>query len=185
MVERKSHVLGKSVRFVSGYGSMAEGAKERTLRGRVEPRSASEHRRLERFFRAAQEARNTLIEDSRSARAWNLRQIRKMRRTDPAWEPGSGDYFDWEGRDGPLETGKLARFAGRVVRNRSITRLRHTAVVCRLAWPRAAAMVGSGTPAATAAMPKPCRRLFGQAWGPSMPASVMILAIFRWAVARD
>ncbi len=43
----------------------------------------------------------------------------------------------------------------------------------------------SGTPAPAAAMPKPCRRPFGQAWGPSMPASAMILAIFRWAVARD
>ena len=48
-----------------------------------------------------------------------------------------------------------------------------------------AAIVGSGTPAATAAMPKPSRRPFGHAWGPSTPASAMVLAIFRWAVARD
>ena len=26
---------------------------------------------------------------------------------------------------------------------------------------------------------------FGDAWGPSTPASAMVLAIFRWAVARD
>ena len=30
-------------------------------------------------------------------------------------------------------------------------------------------------------MPKPCRRQFGHAWGPSTPASAMVLAIFRWA----
>ena len=46
-------------------------------------------------------------------------------------------------------------------------------------------IVGSGTLAATAAMPKPCRRPFGDAWGPLMPASAMVLVIFRWAVARD
>ena len=39
-----------------------------------------------------------------------------------------------------------------------------------------------GTPAAT---PKPFWRPFGQAWGPSMPASAMILVIFQWVVAYD
>ena len=52
----------------------------------------------------------------------------------------------------------------------------------RLAFLRAAVIVGSGT---SAAMPKPCRRLFGDALGPSMPTSAMVQAIFRWAVARD
>ena len=47
------------------------------------------------------------------------------------------------------------------------------------AGPKAVAVVGSGTSAVTAAMPKPSRRLFGQACGPSMSASAMILPIFR------
>ena len=100
------------------------GVVARTVRGRIEPRSVREHRNLEKLFRAAQEARNALIEDGRSARAWNLLQIRKHRRTDVAWEARPEDFFDWQGRTGPLEPGKLARFSSRVVRKRMVTRLR-------------------------------------------------------------
>ena len=96
----------------------------RTLRGRIEPRSAREHRRLEKLFKAAQEARNAVIEDSRSARAWNLLQLRRHARKEPEWKPGPHDFFDWQGKAGPLEAGKLARFSSRVARNRTVTRLR-------------------------------------------------------------
>ena len=47
------------------------------------------------------------------------------------------------------------------------------AVVLKSAWPRAAAIVGKGTPAVTAATPKEWRRPRGQAWGPSMLAARM------------
>ena len=60
---------------------------ERTVRRRVEVRNAREHRRLERLFRAAQEARNAIIEDVRPTRAWNLRELRRQRRVDPEWQP--------------------------------------------------------------------------------------------------
>ena len=63
---------------------MGAGMTERTLRGRLELRNAREHRRVERLFRAAQEARNAVIEDFRPARAWNLRELRRQRRVDPA-----------------------------------------------------------------------------------------------------
>ena len=95
--------------FFSGYGSMKEESAERTVRGRVEPRSASQHRRLERLFGAAPEARNAIIADSRSARAWNLLEIRRRKRQDAEWKPGADDWFDWAGKDGVLEAGKLAR----------------------------------------------------------------------------
>ena len=65
----------------------------RTLRGRIEPRSAREHRRIEKLFRASQEARNALIEDARSARAWNLLQLRRHAKVDPDWKPGADDFF--------------------------------------------------------------------------------------------
>ncbi len=54
-------------------------------------------------------------------------------------------------------------------------------LVCRLAQPRAAAIIGSGTPAATAAMPE----ALWAGLGPSMPASAMIRESFLRAVARD
>ena len=85
---------------------------ERTVRGRVEPRSATQHRNLERLFRAAQEARNAIIADSRSARAWNLLEIRRRKRQDADWKPGTDDWFDWQGKDGPRVPGKLARVHG-------------------------------------------------------------------------
>ena len=70
----------------------------RTLRGRIGPRSAREHCRVERLFRAAQQARNALIEDVRPARAWNLREMRRQLRRDPEWKPGPGDFFGMRGR---------------------------------------------------------------------------------------
>ena len=94
------------------------------MRGRLELRNAREHRRVERLFRAAQEARNAIIEDSRPARAWNLRELRRRRREDPDWKPGSDDWFDWQGKDGPRVPGKLAQYMSQAVRNRTVKRLR-------------------------------------------------------------
>ncbi len=104
---------------------MAGDTVERTLRGRLELRNAREHRRVERLFRAAQEARNAIIEDFRPARAWNLRELRRQRRRDPAWQPGADDWFDWEGPVTPRQAGKLARYSSQAVRNRAVTRLRN------------------------------------------------------------
>ena len=53
------------------------------------------------------------------------------------------------------------------------------------ACPGTAAIMGNGTPAVTAAIPKPCRRPFGQACGPEIPAAAMTVATFRCAVALD
>ena len=92
--------------LVPGYDMADAGVVMRTVRGRIEPRSAREHRRLEKLFRSAQEARNALIEDSRSARAWNLLQIRRHRRTNAAWEPKAADFFDWQGKTGERKAGE-------------------------------------------------------------------------------
>ncbi len=73
---------------------------------------------------AAQEARNAVIEDFRPARAWNLRELRRQRRVDPEWKPGSDDWFEWEGPDTVRQPGKLARYSSQAVRNRAVTRLR-------------------------------------------------------------
>ena len=51
--------------------------------------------------------------------------------------------------------------------------------------PSTAAIVGNGTPAATAAMPKAWRSPFGQACGPEIPAHSMTATMRRWPVARD
>ncbi len=76
---------------------MNAGTVERTLRERLGLRNAREHRRVERLFRAAQVARNAVIEDFLPARAWNLWELRRQRRRDPGWAPGPDDWFYWEG----------------------------------------------------------------------------------------